>query len=84
MVGQRAHVEAALVEHGPADVAHGHHPHAGRGQQEGERPADLAEALQHHPAADERDTELAQHVPGGLSRQISHHPVIRQDGQLIG
>ena len=71
VVGELGRVEAALVEHGAADVADGDDAHAGRRQQEGERSADLAEALDDDPPPGERHAELGE----APTARTPRHPV---------
>jgi hypothetical protein len=77
VVGEIPRVQAALVDDRAADVGHRDHAHARGGQQEGERSADLAEALDDHPAAGDGQLQLGQRGP-----HAGHHP--RRGGAGVG
>ncbi len=71
---------------GAADIGDGHHPHAGRGQEEDERTTDLAEALDDGPSAGqvhlfggEDGADAADHSGGGGPGMKRH----ATDGQRL-
>ncbi len=63
MVRQLGDVETGRVVHGTSDVGHRDHPHAGRCQEEGERPAHLPEPLDHGSGPGHRHVESSEDGP---------------------